>query len=344
MRKIGHIASFLLPFGLACVGHAQNVGIGTASPLTKLHVSASGAQDGIRIDNTGFEGNPVLQFALGGQVGYTLGIDDRDGDKLKLSAGNSLSNGAAMTITRNGYIGIGTNNPAYNLELQQTRPGDYVARFQNVSVDGPGLGAHSSNTFNAIGGSTDNHAGIGVYGVHLPGTGVGWGVLGSSNSSDGIGVRGTVPTSGNWLGYGGYFAGGLAYVNGLYNLSDARMKTNVQPLQGALATVGQLRGVTFQYNSAAYSDYVGQDDRTYIGFVAQEVEAVLPQAVAEKYLIGQDGGNATAAQENAGEARQTVKVVDYVSMIPVLVEAIKEQQAYIQQLEQRLRVLETEKH
>jgi Chaperone of endosialidase len=344
MGRIRHFALLWLFLGTAALVLGQNVGIGTASPSTKLHVASSASQDGLRIDNTGFEGNPILQFALSGQVGYTLGIDDRDGDKWKLSTGASLGNGAAMTITRNGYIGIGTNNPAYNLELQQTRPGDYVARFQNTAVDGPGLGAHSSNTFNAIGGSTDNHAGIGVYGVHLPATGVGWGVLGSSNSSDGIGVRGTVPTTGTWLGYGGYFAGGLAYVNGLYNLSDARMKTNVRPLQGALATIGQLRGVSFQYNQAEYSEFVGHDDRTYLGFVAQEVEAVLPEAVAEKYLIGQDGGIATLAQENAGTTRQTVKVVDYVSMIPVLVEAIKEQQAYIQQLEQRLQQLEQEKH
>jgi hypothetical protein len=340
MYIIRHIAIALLTFCAAIHVPAQNVGIGTSAPLTKLHVTSSGRLDGIRIDNTGLDGNPVLQFALSGQPGYTLGIDDADGDKLKLAIGSSLSTGTALTVARNGYIGIGTNNPAYNLDLQQTRPGDYVARFQNLSPDGPALGAHSSNTFNALGGSTDNHAGIGVYGVHLPTTGVGWGVLGSSNSADGIGVRGTVPTTGNWLGYGGYFAGGLAYVNGLYNLSDARMKTNVQTLEGALAKVNALRGVSFQYNQAEYSEFVGHDDRTYLGFVAQEVEAVLPQAVAEKYLIGQQGGSSPQAFDNQGNALQTVKVVDYVSMIPVLVEAIKEQQAYIQRLEDRLRVLE----
>lgn len=341
MRSMRHISLLILPlFSAATLVMGQNVGIGTASPSAKLHVSSSGRLDGIRIENTGFDGNPVLQFALSGQVGYSLGIDDADGDKFKIGTGPNLSAGNAITITRNGYIGLGTNNPAYSLELIHNRPGDYVARFQNTSVDGPALGAHSSNTYNAIGGSTDNHAGIGVYGVHLPGTGVGWGVLGTSNSPDGIGVRGSVPTTGTWLGYGGYFAGGLAYVNSIYNLSDARMKSNVQPLGGALAKVGQLRGVTFQYNSADYGDFVGQDNRTYLGFVAQEVEAVLPEAVAEKYLIGQQGGNAVKAYDNQGNAIQTVKVVDYVSMIPVLVEAIKEQQAYIQQLERRLQQLE----
>jgi hypothetical protein len=340
MRKLKYIASVVFALCAVPSVYAQNVGIGTSAPLTKLHVVSSGHQDGLRIDNTALEGNPVLQFALNGQVGFTLGIDDRDGDKLKLSTGPSLTSGNVLTVNRNGYIGIGTNNPAYGIDMQQTRPGNYIAHFENLSADGPGLGAHSNNTFNALGGSTDNHAGIGVYGVHLPSTGVGWGVLGTSNSSDGIGVRGTVPTTGTWLGYGGYFAGGLAYVNGLYNLSDARMKTNVQPLQGALAKIGQLRGVTFKYNHAQYGEFVGQDDRTYLGFVAQEVEAVLPEAVAEKYLIGQQGGNASKVVDNQGNSLQTVKVVDYVSMIPVLVEAIKEQQAYIQQLEQRLRLLE----
>lgn len=322
------------------VGHAQNVGIGTSAPQQKLHIASSTPQTGLLIDHLGAEGNPVLQYGLDGQVVFSIGVDDADEDKLKFGGSTILSQ-TSLTLRRNGYVGFGTTHPIYDFEVLNDRPSNYVAHFQNTNPSGSGLGVLSTNTYNAIGGISENNAGIGVYGVHLPSDGVGWGVWGTSNSSNGIGVRGTVPTTGTWLGYGGYFTGGLAYTNGLYNLSDARMKTDVRTLEGALDKVGQLRGVTYKYNSSEFGDFVGNDPRTYIGFVAQEVEQVFPESVAEKYLIGGNGLPA-GATANGVHATQTVKVVDYVSLVPVLVEAIKEQQAYIRALEKRLEKIENE--
>jgi hypothetical protein len=80
----------------------------------------------------------------------------------------------------------------------------------------------------------------------------------------------------------------------LYQLSDARRKKDIIPLTGseALNTVCQLQGVHYTL-----------DGKPSVGFLAQEVEKVLPQAV----LVT----NGTYA-------------IDYSKIIPLLVEAVKE--------------------
>ncbi|MEM7038044.1 MAG: hypothetical protein AAF570_13760, partial [Bacteroidota bacterium] len=45
-----------LPFG---IGHAQNVGIGVNNPTMKLHVLTNVASDGIRLNNTAGNGDPI---------------------------------------------------------------------------------------------------------------------------------------------------------------------------------------------------------------------------------------------------------------------------------------------
>jgi hypothetical protein len=334
------VAIAILSWGPMTVVVGQgNVGIGTSNPISKLHVSTSGTADGILIDNVGGNGDPQLQLSVDGQPIITMGIDDSDADKFKIGT-TSIGSNTRLTIQGNGYIGIGTSNPSYHLHVVGGRANNYMAYFQNSSDDGAGIVGYSSTTYNGVGAVTENINGLGIYGVHMPVSGSGWAIWGTSNSSDAIAVRGTIPTTGSWLGYGGYFAGGIGYVNGLYNLSDARAKKNVLPMTGALGKVRQLRGVTYQYDQSNFGQFTGHDPRTYTGFIAQEVEQVVPEAVAEKYIVS-DGAEAKGAMADmSGVERQTVKVVDYVSLVPVLVEAIKEQQQYIEQLEKRIEQLE----
>jgi hypothetical protein len=339
MKQFVSTASFLLLLIAGPMLYAQNVGIGTASPISKLHVSSSASADGILIDNIGLNGDPQLQLSLDGQAIITIGIDDSDGDKFKIGT-TAITSSTRLTIQPNGYLGIGTSSPSYHLHVTGSRATDYIAYFQNGSDQGAAIVGYSSNTFNGVGAVSENESGLGVYGVHLPMTGNGWGVWGTSNSSDGIGIRGSVPTTGSWLGYGGYFAGGIGYVNGLYNLSDARAKKNVAPLENALDKVRQLRGVTYQYDNANVGQFTGGDTRTYTGFIAQEVALVVPEAVADKYIVSDGVATKGALADMQPVDRQTVKVVDYVSLVPVLVEAIKEQQLYIEQLEKRIQQLE----
>ena len=85
--------------------------------------------------------------------------------------------------------------------------------------------------------------------------------------------------------------------------SDARFKQNIRPLGAALAAVQALRGVRYYWRRAEFPQK-HFTDQEQLGFLAQEVEKVLPQAV----------------QQDA----QGYYAVDYQKVIPLLVEAIKE--------------------
>ena len=341
MKQFGNILGLCFLLFASGTISAQNVGIGTSSPLSKLHVSSAASADGIMIDNTGSNGDPILQFAIGSMPAFTMGVDDSDGDKFKIGT-SAITSNTRITIQSNGYLGIGTSTPSYHLHVTGSRAGDYIAYFQNSSDQGAGLVAYSANPYNAIGGISEFANGLGIYGANLEPTGLGVGVKGYSRSGDGVGVMGAIDTTGAHLGFGGYFVGGVGYMNGMYNLSDGRAKKNIETLTGALDKVMQLRGVSYQYNTSTYGKYVGNDNRTYTGFVAQEVEKVVPEAVAEKNLIG-IGGNIEVGGVNMNATdRTTVKVVDYVSLVPVLVEAIKEQQAKIELLQKKIEELEAQ--
>ena len=105
-------------------------------------------------------------------------------------------------------------------------------------------------------------------------------------------------------------------------ISDARLKTNVRPLRNAVAVLMSLKGVEFQWRQ---EDYPELDFSTYpeVGLLAQDVEAVIPTVV--------------------GQNESGYKTVNYGCLVPIVIEAMKEQQVSILKLQERVRLLETEK-
>ena len=108
--------------------------------------------------------------------------------------------------------------------------------------------------------------------------------------------------------------------------SDRRLKDNIVPILDALEKVLSLNGVTFDWNDKAIE--LGLQPRIKnhdAGVIAQEVEAVLPQAVslAPFDYTGSD------PISKSGENYLTVK---YEKIVPLLIEAIKEQQKQIDEL------------
>lgn len=88
--------------------------------------------------------------------------------------------------------------------------------------------------------------------------------------------------------------GGTAYsMGGFVNLSDRRLKRDIRPVEGALSTVCALQGVHYT---------IGREPT--FGFIAQDVREVVPDAVRET-----PGG---------------LLAVDYQSLLPIVVEAVKE--------------------
>ena len=119
--------------------------------------------------------------------------------------------------------------------------------------------------------------------------------------------NGTIPNINNlatpqfeWQNNGNFIAQGniTAY-------SDERLKGNIEVISDALSKVCMIKGVTF--------DKIHEDkDNRYTGVIAQEVEKVLPEAV-----LNQDNG---------------YKTVAYGNMVGLLIEAIKELKAEIEEL------------
>ena len=95
--------------------------------------------------------------------------------------------------------------------------------------------------------------------------------------------------------------------------SDVRLKTDIATLDNALNKVLQLRGVSFKWKD-------NPDMGSRIGFIAQEMEPVLPELVFTNEADGYKG-------------------VNYAEVTAVLVEAVKEQQKMIEELKAEIEQL-----
>lgn len=106
-----------------------------------------------------------------------------------------------------------------------------------------------------------------------------------------------------WAQQGGYFG------------SDVNLKQNINSIESPLTKLISLRGIQFNYRSDETKREVDMDNQNQrIGFVAQEVEKVLPGIV--KVMP------------------DSTKAVSYTDLIPLTVEAIKEQQTQIEELKE----------
>lgn len=121
-----------------------------------------------------------------------------------------------------------------------------------------------------------------------------------------------------------------AYGNITAYASDERLKENIHTITGAVEKVKQIDGVTFDWKDL--SQEIGFKPRArfnQVGIIAQQIEKVLPQAVAPAPfdVIKDDEGNVLGSK--SGENYLTVQ---YEKIVPLLIEAIKEQQKQIDEL------------
>lgn len=129
---------------------------------------------------------------------------------------------------------------------------------------------------------------------------------------------------------GGNYGNGNCYLTGTLsqNYSDIRLKNDLGTIENALEKVMSLRG--FRYTINELGKELGfNDDGVEAGLSAQDVQAVLPEAVmlaGSDIAPGPDG-------ENISKSGEWYLTLRYDRVVPLLVEAIKEQQAIIEQLE-----------
>ena len=143
-----------------------------------------------------------------------------------------------------------------------------------------------------------------------------YGEVGPTATGLAVGVYGKAPSSntGSLSKWAGYFSGdvsinGQLLVSSTWYTSDKRFKSDIKKIESVNDKLKNIHGYTYKFKTQEFKDR-NFSDKEQIGFVAQELKEAFPQLVSE----GKDGYMA----------------VNYQGMIPVLLEAFKEQQSQIE--------------
>ncbi|HEY4788983.1 MAG TPA: tail fiber domain-containing protein [Bacteroidales bacterium] len=283
------------------VPSSNNVGIGTTNPISKLSVGGSG---NIYSEGYFFNANSTASLNIG------LSSEAAPGNN---SYGLS------------GYVTLGTS-------------ANYCKGVWGSSYSSTALSNGRAYGVHGYAGNATSGYNYGVYGQ----------LAGSNN---GAAIYGVVPGYGdvNTLGqYAGYFLGNVKVsgylginatpsapydittnyyirVAGVTVGSDQRLKENIKDLSGALTSLSKLKGVTYRLKPRETDNVnlassnkpdtgkiqsntqivdTARYNRNHIGFLAQDVQKIFPE------LVFTDGDGMLS--------------VDYISLIPVLVESLKE--------------------
>jgi hypothetical protein len=142
-----------------------------------------------------------------------------------------------------------------------------------------------------------------------------------NNGNVGVGIQAPIVpfhTVGNARVDGGLFVNGDIYATGVVipGYSDARLKQVIGPIAAPLDIIASLTGVRYVPNQLAYDLGLANDNREQIGIIAQDAQALLSQIVSKIPLHNGD-----------------YLTVQYDRITAVLIEAIKELQAKIENLE-----------
>ena len=258
------------------------VGIGIISPYGKLTVASNGGSDGLTID----------QFADNSYTIQTY-IDGQWANRATYAGGccNPL-----VLQPDVGNVVIGSSaGPTSKLHVQGT------ARV---------TGALATNGWDPVGCGTNPYDGV-AFGNCLAGSAY---VQSDLRVGRWIGINGY-----NTLGCGNANAmclGGNGWASAAFiSASDIRTKKNIRPIKDALNKVLGLEGVNFEF---AVENFPGKQYPTdlQIGFIAQQVEPILPEVVEE----GPDN----------------MKSIAYAQLTALLVEAVKEQNTEVKNLKEDL--------
>jgi len=331
------------------INQSQKVGIGTTSPQNTLHVNTSSTDSRMQFTNasSGSAYGDGLWVGLDNTQAYLL---HRESTPLTFWTSATKR----MTIASNGRVSIGTTtanagltvangdirttaaaiaNDANSFSMsQESSGGTLCARGPNgstrgtiqlsVNKDNGGdgiVGLFIANDGNPCVGKTSSD--INTQGFHIISTGtysgtVYSGITGSTAGST-YHVRDT--TNNAWKFYVTHAGVINATSTSISGLSDERLKENILDLETGLSEVMALKPRRFDWKEGE-----GSNIKNVAGFIAQEVETVLPDLI-EGFM-----------HDELDDAK-SVKMGD---MIPTLVKAIQEQQTLIESLTARIETLE----
>lgn len=225
----------------------------------------------------------------------------------------------------------GTSNVEYAGDFQANGASNYASGVNAAVLNGTATGL----SYGVAGAAMTNVAAVnaGIYGAQhtvpiLPPLNGNYGVFGTTQNQ----VSGT-----DWAGYfrGDVEVTGIAVVPGnMWTPSDENLKENIAALPNGLEVISQLNPKSYNYLTSALPQ-VGLPTEQQFGFLAQELEQVIPEAV--KDMTFQAQMDSTGQEIYPAVAS---KIVNTNMVIPFLVAAVKEQQIIIQEQNDRLSQLE----
>ncbi len=129
--------------------------------------------------------------------------------------------------------------------------------------------------------------------------------------------------------YAGYFTGNLAYTGTLSNPSDKKFKENLSPINNPLNKIKQLNIYSYDYKNTGEASKMNFSEGRQFGFIAQELESIFPELVSDEVHSYHE----VITKEGEGKTEDhsfKYKGINYIGMIPILTQAIKDQQNIIE--------------
>jgi hypothetical protein len=249
---------------------------------------------------------------------YSYSADIIFATKVPGAYANSLTE--RMRITSAGYVGIDTDGTTAKLGIGRTANTEsniFLTRnttTTNVNVGcirsalGPFWYDATSTSLAEINLQTDTTA-------YYRGA-----IAFSTNNSDATANRASLRMYINAAGSIGTTQNGT----NIYNASDIRLKKNIATIENSLSKVLQLNPVKFNW-----VDGFAEDGKDMLGFIAQEVQNIIPEAV--EAFSGEDNIVEIGDLKVTNPLRINEKFI-----IPVLVKALQEANAKITSLEEKL--------
>ena len=288
-------------------GHVTDAnGSVSTRELTLADLGYTGATNANYITN-----NNQLTNGAGYITSFTNTVDMGDGFKIAASDGTDQ-----FTVTENEEIrfaGSGATSVSFDSSTQKIT----ISSTDNNTTYSVGDGGLTQNNFtNALKSKLDGIAAsaTNVTNNNQISNGAGYTTYSANQSLDnndnvhfeGLMIGQTSGATGNTIRCVGDI---VAYY------SDDRLKNKIGNLEGALDKVNSLNGFTYTPNEKALALGVDQDE-VRVGVSAQEVQAVLPEAVKDAPVENTEG----------------YLTVQYEKIVPLLIESIKELSAKVEEL------------
>ena len=217
---------------------------------------------------------------------------------------------------------------------------------------GNSVGVYGNGTTYGVFGNSGQYGVYGLgnsYGVY--GFGGQYGVVGRGSSmgvrgvSDGVAVHGeggTIGVTGSGEPYGiygsssgwaGYFLGKV-YASGGYYTSDQKLKQNIRDFTSAMDIINKLKPKQYEFRQDGNYKLMNLPQGSHFGLIAQDVEKVLPDLVADTkfetdMVQPQAAEGALQQTQEAGETETQSEIIEfkalnYTELIPVLIKGIQE--------------------